>query len=454
MRNTKNKLAYLPKDILQTLETYYMSNDKFKDFNEKQINELVNRTVQFYIITLQKWTYLNYILKSKDKSGYEIDITQLDDKGNLNWIFIPSTVFLELYYRPIINNIQLIIKGKTFYTALSELGLLEYKIDKTNSKSNAYKITNKYNISDSGYELIELNKKIPNFNRDKILKRSSLYSEVYNKQVSTFDKVKIKGNIQDIVNDLLKKFREQEKILFSINQLLRIYNKEFSAKVDVTGRFHTTYSRLPSVLFKYLTIGGKSLVEIDVKNCQFLMFSILWNDLSKGSIKYKEITQKGEFYEELIPYAQKIYNDPTIDRNFVKKHISMSVLFKELKELRNCKKAQVINSAFPGIIDFLDNNYRYEKKDELDKMKSGIKKLTNYRKQRETLLETKLLWVALQNLESKLILKNMIKFKEPYLSKHDAIIIQKGNESEILNILRESFSEYNLDFSYEIKNFN
>lgn len=449
---TKKKLAYLPKDILQTLETYYQSNPSFIDFNDKQIQELVNRTVQFYTLVLQKWSYYKYVFDSKDKSGYEFNPEQFDIYGNFKWVYVPVENFKNLIYKPTVSNKQITIKSVTYYKALGELGLIEYKIDKTNTKPNAFFITNKFNLLTSDYELIELNNNIPKFNSERILKRTTIYSDVYNKQVSNFDKVKINTDIEEIITDLKSLGKSHAFVSFCVNQILRIYNKDFTATVDKTGRFHTLFSRLPSILYKYLSIGGKQLVEIDVKNCQFLLFSLLWNDGSESSKKFREITEKGLFYEELLPHAKKIFSDKKVDRNFVKKEISMSVLFKEIVDNEFCKKSEVLELAFPGIMNFLNTNYRYENKEDLKSIKSNIKKMENFRKQRESILKTKLLWVALQNLESDFILKSMTNFKGVYLSKHDAIVVQKGNEDNIVSILQNSFSSKGLKFTHTIKN--
>jgi hypothetical protein len=85
-----------------------------------------------------------------------------------------------------------------------------------------------------------------------------------------------------------------------------IRDREFFFHVCDYGRVHTNLTNLRSKLRSFLSHGGSPLVNLDIRNSQPLIFSILLREHYEGQAippdvqQYVDLVQEGRFYEHLM----------------------------------------------------------------------------------------------------------------------------------------------------------
>ena len=89
-----------------------------------------------------------------------------------------------------------------------------------------------------------------------------------------------------------------------------IFCKELYIKSDYrTGRVFTNVTNLWKQLRSFLSIDGESVCEVDIRNCQPLLASLLYPDESEERQKYLEVVLAGNFYRYLEKHSGRRYPD-------------------------------------------------------------------------------------------------------------------------------------------------
>ena len=89
-----------------------------------------------------------------------------------------------------------------------------------------------------------------------------------------------------------------------------VMNRELYFCTDgKTGRVFNNFSNLWSELRQFLTIDGESLCEIDIRNSQPLLASLLYPEDSEEKQRYLNVVLKGNFYRHLEANSGRVYPD-------------------------------------------------------------------------------------------------------------------------------------------------
>jgi len=221
-----------------------------------------------------------------------------------------------------------------------------------------------------------------------------------------------------------------EALLSNLCVISKIYHGQFFFEVDNKGfRVHTNYSNLPAILRPYITINGKSLEAIDIRNSQPLFFACFvksyykerHRELPEDAKTYVSLCEQGKFYEYIFDglTEQK--------RKEYKQDFFGKVFFCQNKHMQN-KLADLFKDKFPSLYRIIQE----QKKD-------------NY----------KALAINLQKLESDLIVrvvaKNMLK-KYPameLLTIHDSISVPKEYFAETQQEIISAFKKYGVQPSFK-----
>lgn len=225
--------------------------------------------------------------------------------------------------------------------------------------------------------------------------------------------------------------------------------------VDTTaGRLHTNFTQLKSELRKYVTYNGQTLCNIDISNSQpFLLNSLLNIELYRNNrmkdriinahpnfkekdfrklerfinsisqkedvIKFKELINSGQFYEEFgkILQSNKIINDNESNNlRSIAKQITMGTLFNKNYAIKYDNSIRIFKSLFPNV-------YKVIKQIKVNHHPT--------------------LAVILQNLEADLILNQTCRIisenhpEIPIFTLHDSIITTLEHKDTIKNIMIE-----------------
>ncbi len=134
----------------------------------------------------------------------------------------------------------------------------------------------------------------------------------------------------------------------ALGSAVRILNGDIFYSVDTTsGRFHSNVTNTPAGFRPYLRVGGQPLVNIDVKNCQPYLSTVILTDPQKAAMfsenpaftmvlqslkvsqaddvkKYIQLVIEGRIYEYLMAafHAEELY----LDRNETKRQV-LRILF-------------------------------------------------------------------------------------------------------------------------------
>lgn len=121
-----------------------------------------------------------------------------------------------------------------------------------------------------------------------ITKQSSKYTRGHSEQVRNLRSLTLSHEFFNYFgNGLCKDTTEQFNYIWG--SAIRIMNKDITCSVDVTsGRFHSNITNMPKMLRKYLRINGEPLVNIDIKNSQPYLSTIILTNPSKVSWMTKD----------------------------------------------------------------------------------------------------------------------------------------------------------------------
>lgn len=167
-----------------------------------------------------------------------------------------------------------------------------------------------------------------------------------------------------------------------LNQSLKFNQRFFYfVRKDGRGRFYSSFSTLPKIVRKHITIDGSFVCEIDLKNALplFISYKIDNKDFRKDCLE-------GIFWDKVSKYTN-------IEREVVKKSFMSEIVYNKTE--RKTKLYVGLEELYPGL---------YEKIDEIKSRGDMFEKYTD--------------------LESKIFVDGMKTFDFPYLSIHDCIVVR------------------------------
>lgn len=115
--------------------------------------------------------------------------------------------------------------------------------------------------------------------------------------------------------EYIKTISDEDKYNYALSSITRIMNGDITYKVDKTsGRFHSNLTNLPKGLRQFVRINGIALANIDVKNCQPYLSTILLTNPKKvaGFTKY-------------TPFSMLLENLQVEQKEDVKRYVSLVV---------------------------------------------------------------------------------------------------------------------------------
>ena len=169
--------------------------------------------------------------------------------------------------------------------------------------------------------------------------------------------------------EYIKTISDEEKFNYAFSSITRIMNGDIIYKVDKTsGRFHSNLTNMPKGLRRFVRINGNALVNIDVKNCQPYLSTILLTNPKKvaGFTKYApfsmllenlqiEQTEDVKRYVSLVINGQLyeyLWNEFTFrglifkSRDDVKKQV-LKILFS--RNANNSPARKIFKELFPVV---------------------------------------------------------------------------------------------------------
>ncbi len=162
--------------------------------------------------------------------------------------------------------------------------------------------------------------------------------------------------------------KDLNKFNAALASAIKIWNGDIFYSVDSTShRFHSNLTNLPSALRQFVTINGKHLVNIDIKNSQPLIASLLLTDPSKcesfareenfamflktlqpinteDSKEFIQLVTSGQIYEYLMKEFAK--HGLNYDRDQMKKQF-LIILFAR-NTIQN-KQRKIFAELFPSV---------------------------------------------------------------------------------------------------------
>lgn len=210
---------------------------------------------------------------------------------------------------------NLVPQGDKYLKKLVDYGIIERLGNAVPGKTSyLYRIADQYY---SKYESIKLTdqrliRRIDQA-RQKIHKEIAKSTRGRSEQIKYLKQLTISENYRKILSDrYMRNYEQHNSILASA---VRIENGDIFYSVDQTsGRFHSNVTNMSKELRPYLRIQGQQLVNIDVKNCQPYLSTILLTNPGKVSW----MTDNVEFARLLASLQVTITED-------VKKYISLVI---------------------------------------------------------------------------------------------------------------------------------
>ena len=193
-----------------------------------------------------------------------------------------------------------------------------------------------------------------------------------------------------------------ERIFDYLNTALQINLGSLWFKVSHEGRFYNTITNMSYTALPFVTLKGKELKEIDVKNCQpLLLATIIDNE------KYQQDVENGQFYENI---AKELNTDRN---NF--KILSYKYIFFANQKLKSGKIYEALNKLYPGFIE------------KLNKLRNQIN-----------------ISRKLQELEATIMVDRV--GSQPYkmMLRHDAVFVYDEDFDKMCEVVKEEFKKIGL----------
>lgn len=195
----------------------------------------------------------------------------------------------------------------------------------------------------------------------------------------------------------------EERILHYITLSLKVNLGNLWFKLSDEGRFYSSISNLPYTSVPFIKLRNQKTVEIDMKNSQPLLLSVLVDNDD-----YKKDVIDGVFYDKMAV-------DLNMTRNQFKIY-SYKYIFFSSKELKSGKIYDAIENRYKGLIHQINN---------IKKSESLSRKL--------------------QTMESDIFVNKIRHLDIPVLIRHDQIITQECYMDEIKMYLKCEYNRLGLE---------
>lgn len=182
----------------------------------------------------------------------------------------------------------------------------------------------------------------------------------------------------------------------------------FASRNTTNNRLDTNFTSMPSYLLEVIK-KDNNLVEIDLCNSQFAIFTLICDLQTEDYLKFKEVVLNCDLYE----YIQEELGLKDRDEA---KQLCFTVLFSDYRNPNPYIKK--FKELFPSVIEWI-NKFKKE---------NGSNKFS----------------ITLQKKEAEIFIDNIYeKLKDKYfmITKHDSIICRKESKTEVTNKIQEYFNE-------------
>jgi hypothetical protein len=274
---------------------------------------------------------------------------------------------------------KLVPQGDKYLHELRELKIIQRSGRYENGKSSfEYCFTAPYQ-SEYRSLLLTDHKLIERIKRSQIIRKRESKKAIWGRseQIKYLYSMTIADGYQDHLNssytDNIRKFN------FAQSSLTRILNRDIFFVIDSTaGRFHSNVTNMPKGIRNFLRILGEPLLNIDLKNSQPYISTLLLTNPSKASCmtknpelklllqnlkvynthdvrKYIELVNSGKLYEflidEFIKEGIELPEELEKRRRYVKNQV-LRILFAKNKMPKNeinRKARQIFINRFPRV---------------------------------------------------------------------------------------------------------
>lgn len=274
---------------------------------------------------------------------------------------------------------NIVPKADKYLNYLREMGIIEWINYSAGRNSRMYRITKHYEDKPEFRTITDnyLIRRISQNDKRIKLRNSKKYPElnrfVYQVKIDVNAAMQtIERTCQDNINSDDEKTRMKAKArrTFSIAEILKIQSGQIYIKVSSTnGRLDTNYTRLPSELIKHLSINGKPLNELDIKNAQpffaiglfsplpeiqkligqsFIMYAKSLQLTEKEDvILYTYLVVRGKFYDYMMKkfWLNEI---PFADRQDLKEQI-FTIFFGKNNSVNYSPAVKIFAEEFPNV---------------------------------------------------------------------------------------------------------
>jgi hypothetical protein len=203
----------------------------------------------------------------------------------------------------------------------------------------------------------------------------------------------------------------------------RLKNNSINTKRnDKNQRLDTNFTNMASILVDEVCLQN-GLVQIDLSNSQFVLLSnILKHHLNTDDYSlFKELSVGGNLYSYIA-------SNLSLKSAKNGKSLMFEVLFSSRRNNSVFKKR--IKELFPSVVGWIDDYKKQYGDNEFS--------------------------IMLQRIESELfidkVLKRIKKLKYFCLTKHDSLIIKRGDYESIMDIVKDEFARIGLEYTLKITN--
>jgi hypothetical protein len=360
---------------------------------------------------LSKYYYIIhtlYVKKYDDKR-----VSDISENSNGIYKDLPKVSKKELKRSYLPLNIKLlrkVIHPKYLQTILSNL--IEWNIIECDGsyipgvKAKGYRLSTKYHNMDFrvlGISDIKFANKLNTIEE----KNMDILTET---QLAIYNNMEYFGIDIDKADMLLDNMDISSSEYISIKLSIdRIKNRDYFFNTDLkTGRVFHNYSNMKRELRSCLTIGNKTLVEVDIANSQPYFLAMLLKGDSLDIKLYKELCISGKIYDYLMVLFKR-------DREYIKKQF-LTLLF--CKNHWDFKLKSSFIEHFPNVYKFIEQ----QKFDDNSQLAIMLQKA-----------EADIMIGVI----SARLLSNDIKF----ITVHDSVMVSSDDIDNTVKIMKECFIE-------------
>jgi hypothetical protein len=313
-------------------------------------------------------------------------------------------------------------------------------------KSISYRFTEAYRyqkVADIGYIDEKFEKKVATLTKE--FRAGKMDLTVKANAFISFNLRELRINAiaaHQIVNTKLSEGKwNLERANIATVRIQAIRDQDWFCTRDVTGhRIHHNYAVLNKVLRPACYIEtGETLVNIDVKNSQPVILSILLKahfktNLTEDTQRYIKLCEQGKLYEFLAEkFGLDIQDEEA--RSAFKKSLFKTIFYGRNQAAEKYQEWACFRSEFPTVAAFI----------------------TAYKAKDYTALS-----IALQRLESEIMIEGVLgKIAQEHkpadffaLTIHDSITTTSDNAAYVERLMRQEFALRGINPSFEVQNVN